>query len=309
MTFSNAAILMTFGLPVLGGVAVFAWSEFRSRKRLSHTSLPEHKPVNTDDSVKHSDSERSPLVSSAEGVREAASVSLTPEIMREIRLQEVFRHEVQQEIEKTKPDPHFSKRLVAILNSPFGLWILSSIVLALLVNFYATVLSHLDGLRQKRDAISWLDLEITHHIASLHRLMGDDGPRSNRGLQPRAYLQGLSGNLNGSQMNYLPLYPAATDRSLHSLMYQLATYIDDEEEKARINAAANSTASLFDYIIELRDSSAPFVFDAGFAYRQGTKEEREQWDAEVEKQLALIRNHQSYNLLQLPRWKSSSMQR
>jgi hypothetical protein len=68
MTFSNVAMLMTFGLPVLGGVAVFLWSEFQSRK-----PLPEHKPVNTDNSVKQGDSARSPLASSAEGASGVAT--------------------------------------------------------------------------------------------------------------------------------------------------------------------------------------------------------------------------------------------
>ena len=99
--------------------------------------------------------------------------------MEAIKSEEIFRHEIQQQLASAQSTGSLAKRAYSFLNTPLGLWFLSSIALALLVNFYATLMSHLDGLRQKRDNVEWLDLEINHHLEQLKHLFGENIPLLN----------------------------------------------------------------------------------------------------------------------------------
>jgi hypothetical protein len=73
MTFASVVILMAFGLPVLGGVVVFVWSEIRNRKQISSNSLPVHNPMTTIASDNQGDSKSSPSAASAQGAQETKS--------------------------------------------------------------------------------------------------------------------------------------------------------------------------------------------------------------------------------------------
>jgi hypothetical protein len=172
--------------------------------------------------------------------------------MQEIRFQEVFRREVQQDLSQNTPTPNFAKRLILFFNTPLGLWILSSIALACLVNFYATLVNHFERVRTNKATAAWIDLEIEHHFENLKLYLDEGGPFIQRGYAPKYYLNGMIGNLGGEPLYYSAVFPIAINRSLHSIMFELSTYTDDHIEKSRIEAAARSASSLFDHIILLR---------------------------------------------------------
>ena len=199
----------------------------------------------------------------------------------------------------------FLQRLYAFLNTPLGLWVLSSIALALIAHSYATVVSHLDSQRQKKESIDWIDLEIKHHIDTLRRFLGTTGPLPVARVPSVAYMQMIAGSLNGLTQNYVPLFPIAINRSVHSLMLQLATYVDDKDDKANIVQAANAMLLLSEYVISLRDHSTPVELDPrSFGqYRQPLNEqELEKWNAEIKKNLESIMEFTEYKNMNVQRW-------
>jgi hypothetical protein len=96
---------------------------------------------------------------------------LNKDQMELIREEEVFREEVRKDIEKKRSSVSRRGKLWSFLNSSFGIWLLSSVVLGSLGFLYGYIQ---DTWRVKRDAqerVSRLRFEIpTHGLDFLHSL-------------------------------------------------------------------------------------------------------------------------------------------
>jgi hypothetical protein len=64
-----------------------------------------------------------------------ANMLSADEIAR-IKAEEILRNEIRKELAPPPPPDTWAKKFVAFLNSPFGMWFLSAVVLATLVNIY-----------------------------------------------------------------------------------------------------------------------------------------------------------------------------
>jgi hypothetical protein len=233
---------------------------------------------------------------------------LAPETMEAIKSEEIFRHEIQQQLTSAQSTGSLAKRVYLFLNTPLGLWFLSSFALALLVHFYATMESHLDGLRQKRENVEWLDLEINHHLEQLKHLFGEDLPLPNPGEPLRLYLNDIVLHVVGSDRGYTPIFKEGAGLSLHSLMYQLAHSVDDKEEKKSITNAAHAASDFLEVVQNHLGQTPDFEVDRNFQtnFKPLTDPEGiKQWESKVRKELDVIRNHPSYARMKLPRWSSS----
>src|SRR5579863_992777 len=91
-----------------------------------------------------------------------------------IRAEEAFRLEVRQELESSAPPPARRQRLGAWLNSSFGLWVLSSIVLTGLTTAYTYYQNERGERNKKTETERRLDIEISSRMsAALARLRVD----------------------------------------------------------------------------------------------------------------------------------------
>jgi hypothetical protein len=230
--------------------------------------------------------------------------SINTEVMMHIQQEEMYRREVQKHLEDTTT-PSGLKKLTTFLNTPFCLWVLSSIVLALVAHSYAIFASHLDDARHRNESIGWLDLEIKHHIETFKRYTEADSPGIFKGYPARIYAEVLLGNLAGTPANYFSIFPSAANRTLHSLMYELAIYVDDQEQKKQINDAAEAALALSEYIILLRDryDAIKLNRDNYPGVESGTDNERKRWDEESKQLRKTITEHTAYKNIVLPRWR------
>jgi hypothetical protein len=85
---------------------------------------------------------------------------LSDEDKARVRAEEVFRHEIRSELEKAKDQPSRGERLLAFLNEPVILWLLSSIVVGLITWQYTLWQERQAQRQQVQTEVRNLDLEI-----------------------------------------------------------------------------------------------------------------------------------------------------
>lgn len=110
---------------------------------------------------------------------------LPEEEKNRIRAEEIFRYEVRREIETRRPEDSRGKRLWSLVNSTFGVWLLSSVVLGGLTFAYTTYQQRSAEEMRKAQTERHLKEEISGRISNGIATMHQDGRRIERGEQGR----------------------------------------------------------------------------------------------------------------------------
>ncbi|MCI0561610.1 MAG: hypothetical protein MN733_24235 [Nitrososphaera sp.] len=96
---------------------------------------------------------------------------LSDEDRQNIRLEELYRHEVRKELDAHTGSKRFSSRSWNFLNSSFGLWFLSALFISGFGSLYAQYQTGIDERLKNIDTVAKLDLEIEHRLSqALQRL-------------------------------------------------------------------------------------------------------------------------------------------
>lgn len=164
---------------------------------------------------------------------------LSEDEMRQIRAEELFRLEVRRELEAARPHPTAGQRLWSWLNSAFGLWLLSSVVLTGLTSVYAHYRDATEQAHKNEQLKRRLLVEITGrmneatHVLEKYRSDIDQGT-----FGAPADIYGSVVNCLDNSFLYDPndrqdlsIYPEFQKRNIQSLLYEYGR-LDVSEHKA-----------------------------------------------------------------------------
>ena len=140
-----------------------------------------------------------------------------------IRLEEVFREELREEL-KTARAKTWRKRALAFFNSALGIWLLSSVALGLVTWTYARWTETLAKARENGEAVEKLDIEIAARIQRLESFLVD-------GSSNATYFIALVSLDNPSTVDKLSpvVFPEFARRGLRSLLWELHTRVPISE--------------------------------------------------------------------------------
>ena len=163
---------------------------------------------------------------------------MTEHEKKQIEEEENYRFEVRKSIEKrSKDDP--SSKLWVFLNSSFGLWLFSTVVVGFVVNFYTRYQDNVAERNKKMELTRKLNVEISSRLQNMFTLLQDkvDGSVENAGrLRYRLTTSFLPPSANSGQDEW-NVYPDYKDLSLESLLRVFLASSFDNSEKDSVKSA------------------------------------------------------------------------
>lgn len=170
----------------------------------------------------------------------------------QIRAEEIFRSQVRREIDAGKPQPARTQKVWSWLNSAFGLWLLSSVVLTGLTTAYAHYRDQREREVKKLETEQHLDAEIGGRMFEATRVVAkfkSDINQGNMGQAPQIYgaVVGIFDNssiYDPKEPQDLSIYPEYQKQNFQSLLIQLSGLGDADRRQLR---------DAFDQYIRLRD--------------------------------------------------------
>jgi hypothetical protein len=153
-----------------------------------------------------------------------------------IRAEEIYREEVRAEVTRTKTSKTRRQRLWSLLNTSFGIWLLSSVVLGGLGFLYTSTQSLLTESRIKASSIRKLDTEIASRLRQWSRLGEVEEIKRDHavpGSFARYYGWLVKAPDQSGKFLYViyPVFPEFEHRPLLSLITELRSYVDGAEAK------------------------------------------------------------------------------
>jgi len=167
-----------------------------------------------------------------------APVSLDSASLERIRLEEIYREQVRKSL---KPSSTVWSRIRDFFNTSFGIFCLSSIVLAGLTTIYTRHAEEQRARAANEEMVRKLDAEISYRISELHLLQPEIFPYDD--LQTaRAVVTGRTRSVSdvGELGNFDPVFPEFGGRSLYALLWQLQRLLPPGPQTAFPNALASA---------------------------------------------------------------------
>jgi hypothetical protein len=235
--------------------------------------------------------------------------SLTEAERNRIRLEELFRYEVQQQIEK-KRDKEEKKKdekksrwqdISTFINSAFFLWFLSSVIIGFISFSYTVWQKQREEERrlyeQKQTIereVKRLDAEISSRLNYVNSLIMSQDPLL---IEPTS-VSGFLALEKPLEAKYpVNVFPEYSNRTLQSLLWDLSRAVP-EAEKWEIEKALNESRKISSIYMKLHPDREVFV--------QNWKKYKERMASEGKQALGLIRSYVSDPLdlkaLNLDRW-------
>lgn len=167
---------------------------------------------------------------------------LTNEERARFREEEIFRHEVRASLDTPR---NSKQRAWKFLNSPLGLWMLSSVVVALLTwGFSQWQSSAAENVTRQR-MTARLDVEIASRLRA-----GEDVIREAI-TNEQLYLGIVIINGGADHLNFdFGVFPEFRRRTMQSLLYELRSVIKNDHELGSINAALDAAGDVQAKFIE-----------------------------------------------------------
>ena len=165
---------------------------------------------------------------------------LTDEEKERIRQEEIFRSEVRITL-NTPNDPR--QRVWKFLNSPLGLWILSSIVVASLTWGFSNWQTSALEAAKRLQLIKRLDTEIVFRLRSGEKII------ESAKTKEQLYLAIITINGGTKHLNFdFGVFPEFRSRSMQSLLYELSSVVD-KNVKPTIDGAVLASWDLQDVFL------------------------------------------------------------
>lgn len=162
---------------------------------------------------------------------------LTDEQKRHIREEEKFRREVQRQLEAEKPSPSTRKTSWELLNSPFALWLLSTVFVGLIGWGYANIQEFNKEQAHKKEIKRKVLNEISNRAIGSQFVLFDAGtklaqrdPDSPRSLFS-TITEMFDGKAIGAKSNVNSIYPEYQNRSFLSLITELDSVVNEGSKK------------------------------------------------------------------------------
>lgn len=156
-----------------------------------------------------------------------------------IRAEEIFRQEVRKELEPTPP-PTRTARILEFLNSPLGLWMLSSIVISGLGFLYANFSAQQAKVEANRTIERRLNIEIARRLQKFKKLLETTVEKNYEFNWYNTALWSLNSSDN-------PVFIEFKLRTLSSLLLELEAVVPTAQQQS-IDTAAQAILSYEDQI-------------------------------------------------------------
>jgi hypothetical protein len=175
-------------------------------------------------------------------LRNKAISMLTEDQKRRIREEETFRQEVRRQLDAEKPSPSTREKTWGLINRPFTLWLLSTVVVGLLGWAYSNIQEHNKEQAHKKEIKRKVVNELSNRaIGSQFALLDartkidQRDPDSPRFLFLRISEMFDSKDIT-SKSNINSIYPEYQNRSFQSLITELDSVVSEEGKKYLGNA-------------------------------------------------------------------------
>ena len=174
---------------------------------------------------------------------------LSEEERKKIKDEEIFRQEIQRELEAQKPTPSRKKKAWQFINSSFGLWLLSTVIVGLFGWAYTTCQTQEREQAQRKEQQRRLNLEIKNRVTDTLSYLQDMERRVNEGkakFPPEWLFARTVRRLDGfdeSESQLQSIYPDNKERDLKSLIFELETLLASSK-KEELNRALSAYEQL-----------------------------------------------------------------
>jgi hypothetical protein len=161
---------------------------------------------------------------------------LTENDLNRIKSEEIFREEIRKKIsEKEK-----SSKIWTFLNSSFGIWLLSTVVVGLIVYFHNENKVNNEIFANNTALINKLETEASNRLQLFKLALENQGfANVYYWNEEMAYM--IDGELikDGSLSQRKPIYifPEYKERTMNSLLYEIGRLTDDKNRKLKISQA------------------------------------------------------------------------
>lgn len=160
---------------------------------------------------------------------------LTDETKNQIRNEEIYRLEIQEDLRKSKKDKN---KIWIFLNSSFGIWLLSSVALSIITWGYTQITSAVSENRKNLIDIAKHDAEIGTRIKSYKIKLSKSQSISEYFEANNCFIVGQCYDLNSQTT-----LPEFKDKNLRALLLEL-TIIVSSERKSQIQKAIDGLDEL-----------------------------------------------------------------
>ncbi len=169
--------------------------------------------------------------------------------------------------EKTPPDHSLAARLWLFLNSTFGIFLMSTVFISLFSWGYNQWSSSRVQLAEKERTWKRLQVEVSNRIRFIERMTYRFPSREYSVIRSAIYGYDPQGNVNPSWIrHYSPVFPEYKERSLSSLIWELAS-VDAGQRQRQIDDLRNNAyqiESCFDRLeyseVKRKDRKEPDEF-------------------------------------------------
>lgn len=178
---------------------------------------------------------------------------LTIEEMEKIKSEEIYRDEIRKKLSENK-DSSFSKKSWRFLNSSFGIWLLSTVIVGLIVYFYNMNKLQNEISVNEAATIHKLETESSHRLQQFtFTLSKHESTEIYDNKDKLAYM--IDGILFNST-THTPIRPAYIfpefkERTMSSLLYEIGRLKSDQTEASTITAARKIIREMQNCLLEI----------------------------------------------------------
>lgn len=178
---------------------------------------------------------------------------ITEEDKKRIKSEEIFRAEIKESLKKSE-DKSIGKRSWKLVNSPFGLWLLSTVVVGLIVYFYNDNKLKAEISANNAATLQRLNTETAHRLQKFRlALVQQDPAKLYYQDADLAYM--IDGTLvdDGSPSPQKPIFifPEFKDRTMNSLLYEMERLKDDKKKALSIKAARGILKDIKEELLDM----------------------------------------------------------
>jgi len=150
-------------------------------------------------------------------------MELSEQNKQAILLEERYRADVRRTLQEP-PDRRFRARFWSFLNSQFGMWLLSAVILGVITHFYARAESKATATEATNQRISDIDIEVHDRLDTVNRLRWGD-----RELDPNGFPKDLVARVMLPPGEKHAIIYDLRNRTLRSLIFELHALVPSNE--------------------------------------------------------------------------------
>jgi len=181
---------------------------------------------------------------------------ITEEDKIRIKNEEIFRAEIRESLDKTD-SKSFWKKVWYLFNSPFGLWILSTVVVGLVAYFYNDMKLKSEISSNNAATMHKLSTETSHRLYKFRLSLSEQSPTS-LDYQDTELAYMIDGTLiiDGTLSPEQPIYvfPEFKDRTMHSLLYEMERLTKDKKQASSIKQARSILSEIKNKLLNMEEA-------------------------------------------------------